>query len=111
MSVDRRIWPVLNGVSIIVRALDDDEAGVWVAASQDIDGLTVEAESLEALERKVVAAISGFAGAEWHIDRLSARLHPPLPCRASPPQGERSTRGLSTASICRSADERFERER
>ncbi len=48
----------MKHVSIIVRAAWDEEAGVWVATSNDIDGLAVEAETLEALEKKVLAAIS-----------------------------------------------------
>lgn len=44
--------------SIIVRANWDDEAEVWVASSKDIDGLSVEAPTLEALEPKVLAALS-----------------------------------------------------
>lgn len=44
--------------SIIVRANWDDEAEVWVATSKDIDGLAVEAPTLEALEPKVLAALS-----------------------------------------------------
>ena len=43
--------------SIIVRALWDEDAGVWVASSRDIDGLAVEAETIEMLEPKVLAAI------------------------------------------------------
>lgn len=44
--------------SIIVRAIWDEEAAVWVATSTDIDGLAVEAATLETLEPKVIAAIS-----------------------------------------------------
>lgn len=44
--------------SIIVRADWDPEAKVWVASSADIAGLAVEAETIEALEGKVVAALS-----------------------------------------------------
>lgn len=44
--------------SIIVRAEFDDEAAVWVATSTDIDGLSVEAETLETLTPKVVAALA-----------------------------------------------------
>jgi hypothetical protein len=43
--------------SIIVRANWDDEAQVWVASTKDIDGLSVEAPTLEALEPKVLAAL------------------------------------------------------
>jgi hypothetical protein len=54
--------------SIIVRADWDDEAGVWVATTSDIDGLAVEAETLETLADKACAAIidlvemNGFEG-------------------------------------------------
>jgi hypothetical protein len=44
--------------SIIVRATWDEEAEVWVATSKDIDGLAIEAPTLEALEPKVLAALS-----------------------------------------------------
>ena len=43
--------------SIIVRANWDDDAEVWVASSKDVDGLAVEAATLESLEKKVIAAI------------------------------------------------------
>jgi hypothetical protein len=48
----------MKHVSIVVRAAWDSEAGVWVATTNDIDGLAVEAETIEALEPKVVSAIS-----------------------------------------------------
>jgi hypothetical protein len=41
-----------------VRATWDEEAEVWVATSKDIDGLAIEAPTLEALEPKVLAALS-----------------------------------------------------
>ena len=44
--------------SILVRAFFDEEASVWVATSPDIDGLSVEAETMEQLEGKVAAAVS-----------------------------------------------------
>ena len=44
--------------SIIVRAFWDEEAGVWVATSSDVDGLAIEAATIEALEPKVLAALS-----------------------------------------------------
>jgi hypothetical protein len=43
---------------IVVRADYDDEAGVWVATSQDIDGLAVESAVFEDLREKVQAAIA-----------------------------------------------------
>lgn len=60
---------MLDKVSIIVRAFHDAEAGLWVATSHDIDGLAVEAETMELLEQKVTGAIAdllelngGFSG-------------------------------------------------
>lgn len=47
----------MRHASIIVRADWDGEAGVWVATSTDVEGLSVEAGTLEALEPKVIAAI------------------------------------------------------
>ena len=47
----------MKTVSIIVRATWDDEAGVWVASTADIAGLAVEADTLEELTPKIMAAI------------------------------------------------------
>jgi len=48
----------LKNLSIVVRAFWDDEAQVWVATTSDIDGLAVEAESVELLRVKVLDALS-----------------------------------------------------
>ncbi len=48
----------MRHVSIVVRAMWDDEACVWVATSSDIDGLAVEADTMENLRQKVVDAIA-----------------------------------------------------
>ncbi|MBY3238010.1 DUF1902 domain-containing protein [Rhizobium leguminosarum bv. viciae 248] len=48
----------MKHASIIVRADWDEEAGVWVASSDDIEGLAVEADTFETLEPKVVAVIT-----------------------------------------------------
>lgn len=48
----------MNMRSIIVRATWDEEAGVWVATSNDIEGLAVESESMEKLQPKVMAAVA-----------------------------------------------------
>ncbi len=42
---------------IVVRAVWDGEARVWVASSEDISGLALEAETIEALQRKIAPAI------------------------------------------------------
>lgn len=44
--------------TIFVRAQWDDEAKVWVASSTDIDGLSIESKTLEALSPKVTAALA-----------------------------------------------------
>lgn len=47
----------MKHVSIFVRATWDEDAKVWVATSADIDGLAVEADTMELLEPKILAAI------------------------------------------------------
>jgi len=44
--------------SSVVRAQGDNEARVWVASSTDIDGLSVEAETIEVLNERVLGAIA-----------------------------------------------------
>lgn len=48
----------MQRLSIIVRAAWDEDARVWVASSSDIAGLSVEAETFEALQTKVIGAVS-----------------------------------------------------
>ncbi len=54
---------------IIVRAEWDNEAEVWIASSNDIDGLALEAATMELLQQKIPGALrdllemNGFAGA------------------------------------------------
>jgi len=43
--------------SIVVRAEWDQETGVWVASSTDIDGLALEADSMEVLLSKIPGAL------------------------------------------------------
>jgi hypothetical protein len=43
----------MTGRSIIVRAVWDAEASVWVATSDDVPGLVTEADTLEALPHKL----------------------------------------------------------
>ena len=44
-------------VSILIRAEWDSDAEVWVATSDDVRGLITEAETPEALERKLLVMI------------------------------------------------------
>ncbi len=57
-------------LSIVVRATWDDEASMWVATSNDIDGLAVEADTIEALEPKVKAALADLI----ELNRISSPL-------------------------------------
>lgn len=42
---------------VVIRATWDEEARVWFATSDDIQGLAVEAENAEKLQQKVIAAV------------------------------------------------------
>jgi predicted RNase H-like HicB family nuclease len=57
--------------SIIVRAFWDDEAGVWVASSSDISGLSVEAKTLELLNQKVLDALTDLIEVNGFDSELS----------------------------------------
>ncbi|WP_105384622.1 DUF1902 domain-containing protein [Neorhizobium alkalisoli] len=61
-------------MSIVVHATWDEEASVWVATSNDIDGLAVEAETMEALEPKVKAALADLI----ELNGISSQL-PEIP--------------------------------
>jgi len=50
-SVESR--PIKNVQTYVVRATWDDEAKVWVAASDDVPGLVAEASSVEKLIKKL----------------------------------------------------------
>lgn len=63
--------------SIIVRAVWDEEASVWVATSADIDGLAVEAESFDRLGQKVLAAIADLLelnGADFDLPEIPVHI-------------------------------------
>lgn len=62
MTLTRPSWGLcsevkMNRISIIVKATWDAEAKVWVAESDDIEGLATEADTLEGLTEKVLAMI------------------------------------------------------
>ena len=70
----------MQELSIAVRADWDEEAEVWVATSEEIDGLAVEAATVEELRKKVSDAVcdlieenglngkpASFAGVPVHI--------------------------------------------
>ena len=63
--------------SIIVRADWDSDAQVWVATSADVEGLCVEAETLEKLAPKVLGAISDLAelnGLQFETDDIPVHI-------------------------------------
>lgn len=47
----------MNRTSIIVKATWDEEAKVWVAETDDIEGLATEADTLDELRDKVLRMI------------------------------------------------------
>jgi hypothetical protein len=62
--------------SIIVRADWDPEAAVWVATSGDVDGLAIEADTLEALGPKVVSAVTDLLAMNgWPEGRPEIPVH------------------------------------
>jgi predicted RNase H-like HicB family nuclease len=44
-------------LKVVVEAIWDDEAEVWVATSDDVPGLVTEAETAEQLEQKLLVMI------------------------------------------------------
>ena len=48
----------MQHATVVVRADWDDEAQVWVATSDDVEGLVTEAATLEALRPKVLAMVA-----------------------------------------------------
>jgi predicted RNase H-like HicB family nuclease len=72
----------MRNLSIIVRAVWDDEANVWVASSSDIDGLATEASTLEELHTNVLVmveellALNGgsFAGSEIPVHIMAEHM-------------------------------------
>lgn len=53
---------------LFIRAEWDDEAGVWVATSDDVPGLATEAETLEALSSKLEAMVPELLDANGYPD-------------------------------------------
>lgn len=47
----------MTSAMILVRAIWDEEAQVWVATSHDVPGLATEADTLEELRAKVLVMI------------------------------------------------------
>lgn len=47
----------MTRMMIVVRASWDEEAGVWVATSEDVPGLVIEAESQDQLHERAQALI------------------------------------------------------
>ena len=47
----------MKQISIIVRAIWDEEATVWVATTTDVPGLATEAATLEELRSKLLAVL------------------------------------------------------
>ncbi|OHC70120.1 MAG: hypothetical protein A2045_16630 [Rhodocyclales bacterium GWA2_65_20] len=52
--------------ALFIRAEWDDEAGVWVATSDDVPGLATEADTLEALSAKLDVMIPDLLDANGY---------------------------------------------
>jgi hypothetical protein len=62
---------------IVVRAVWDGEAGVWVASSEDIAGLAVEAETIEALQGKIgLEDLIEMNGLEFDLREIPVEIRP-----------------------------------
>lgn len=61
--------------TIHVQAHWDEEAGVWTASSLGIEGLAVEAASVEALEAKIGVAIRDLLEANGSVARPLSAHH------------------------------------
>jgi predicted RNase H-like HicB family nuclease len=64
-------------VSITVRVRHDPEAGVFVASSNDLPGLNVEGETLDAIRDEVRGALEVLLELEFH-GRVPAQAFPRL---------------------------------
>ncbi|NMG29147.1 DUF1902 domain-containing protein [Aromatoleum evansii] len=53
---------------LFIRAEWDDDAGVWVATSDDVPGLATEAETIEALSHKLEAMVPELLDANGYPD-------------------------------------------
>lgn len=53
---------------LFIRAEWDDEAGVWVATSDDVPGLATEAETIEALSAKLEIMVPELLEANGCLD-------------------------------------------
>lgn len=62
--------------TILVQAVWDDEAAVWVASSDDVPGLATEADTAEELERKLKVIIPELLRENGII---TGRDHPQIP--------------------------------
>jgi predicted RNase H-like HicB family nuclease len=60
--------------TIIVHAEWDEEAGVWVATSDDVPGLITEAETVERLERKLQNMIPELLELNDHLCGQAANV-------------------------------------
>ncbi len=59
----------------IINLFWDNEAGVWIATSDDISGLVLESNSLDALIEKVKIAVPELLELNKKIENKTASLH------------------------------------
>lgn len=76
----------MKRLAIIVKTTWDDEAEVWVAESDDVDGLATEAATLEELRDKVLRMIPELI----QLNKVASDL-PEIPVRIMAEQTSRIT--------------------
>ena len=73
---------------LIIRADWDEEARVWVATSQDLPGLSIEADTIEALRDKLSGAVrdllelNGLSPEDGRAPRVELVAHAQVPVAA-----------------------------
>jgi hypothetical protein len=73
---DVALWVIYAAMSaIMVRAAWDDDARVWWTESSDLDGLSIEAESLDQLIERLPAVVSDLleAGGDQPVTPTKSR--------------------------------------
>ena len=67
----------------VIKAARDDDAGVWIVESSDVEGLWVEGATFEEFCRAVSDAVSDLLGDEAHDIPIEIIAHASLRARAA----------------------------
>ncbi len=67
----------------VVKAARDEDAGVWIVESSDVDGLRVEGDTFEEFCRNVSTAVSDLLGDEAEDIPIEIIAHASLRARTA----------------------------